>query len=304
MRKASSDYRFWIVDDKFVGVSLGYDFTAEHEWGIKELRSRFGMKEGSLKNMGVNNRKITRNIDNMIFMEETYKKEKCAILFTGYKYRTKEEAEKQVPRDLENYKKDIQWDRDYYQKNPSSYREPKDPMITAWDESSFGIGVVGKKEVGYLKELYEAFNNLNIVIASVNLMPNNPFSHSSLSLLIADRLPKEALDQMYNADLEYYSLKEYEEKIGMIKIKEKAKKNYKYQGLHYYCACSARWIDYDNAENREEMKKKLNTKYDISYWVNYSDDDNNYGHYTVENIKTWLTGTKKLTEVCPKVEKK
>ena len=297
MRKSSQDYCFWIADDKFVGISLGYDYCSEHEWGIEEMRRRFGMQEGSIECMGVETRKITKNIENMIFKEETYKKAKYAILYTGYSYRTPEEAENFIPHDLKDYKEDIHWRSEWNEKNPDSNREPKDNLITAWNGSGFGVGVKGEKEICYLKELFEAFMNLNVVIASVNLAKNNPFSRGSLSLLIADRLPKESLDQMYVADLEHFSLVGYEKKIGMVDVKEKAKKNYSYHGLHYYCACSAKWIDYDDAENREKLKKKVNTKYDIQYWVNYSDDDDNNGYYTVEEIKQWLTGTKKLTEI-------
>ena len=69
-------------------------------------------------------------------------------------------------------------------------------------------------------------------------------------------------------------------------------------------ACSPKWINYEDAEAREKRKKEMNTEYDIMYWINYSDDDNNYGWYTVEQIREWLKGNKKLTEVVPKEKKK
>ena len=65
----------------------------------------------------------------------------------------------------------------------------------------------------------------------------------------------------------------------------------------YYIACSPKWIDYEDAENREAKKKEYHTKYDIMYWVNYSDDDDTHGHFTVEEIKEWLGGKKKLSEI-------
>jgi hypothetical protein len=299
MRKATQDKGIIVIDGQFIGISLGRDYCAEHEWGIKELRSRFGLREGNIKCMGIENRLITKNVDNMVFLEEIKKKQKFAILYTGYTYRTLEETQKDIPRDLKNYKEDIAFNEDYYKRNPP--REPKDPIACAWDESSFGIGVMGETAVGYLKELYQAFQEKNVVITFINLMPGNPFSNVSLSLLIADRIPLSAGEQMYDADEEHYKLIEYEKKIGMTKLKEKNRKS---EGLHYYLACSAKWIDYENEEAREEIKKKLNTKYDIRYWINYSDNDNNYGYYTVEDIKKWLTGKKTLLEVKPKAEKK
>jgi hypothetical protein len=47
-------------------------------------------------------------------------------------------------------------------------------------------------------------------------------------------------------------------------------------------ALSPKWIDND------EIKKKVNTEFEIRYWVNYGDDDV-YGWFTVEQIKQWLT---------------
>ena len=98
----------------------------------------------------------------------------------------------------------------------------------------------------------------------------------------------------------------------MVKIKENAKINAQkrnegtymgtYKDLHYYMACSPRWIDYEDKEERDKIKKERGTKYDIMYWINYADDDDIAGWFTVEVIKKWLTGKKKLSEVA-EVEK-
>lgn len=83
----------------------------------------------------------------------------------------------------------------------------------------------------------------------------------------------------------------------MKKIIEKYGNKNGYNGLHYFMACSPKWINYHDEEAREASKKKVNTKYDILYWINYSDDDNNYGWYIVEEIREWLKGDRKLTEI-------
>jgi hypothetical protein len=296
MRKATSDYAIIVIDDKFVGFALGYDYCAEHEWGIKGIKEMCGMPVGSNKNMGIICRTITK-CPPLIFKEEVSVQKKKnthgAILFTGRNYRTQEENEKYVPRDLEKYMDDIKWNIDWDKEHPSEYREPKDPILTAWSEDGFGIGVVGDTEVGYLKELNEAFKNKNVTIAMTNL---GAFAGSSLCLLITDRVPAETAQQMYDADKEYYDREEYEEKIGMAKLVEKHRRT-EHQKLHYFMACSPKWINYEDAEAREKYKKEHNTKYDIIYWINYSDDDENHGYYTVEEIREWLTGTKKLTEI-------
>lgn len=293
MRKASDNYGLIVIDDKFIGVSLGYDFCAEHEWGIKNLKRIFGIPEPCKENMGVKSRSITKNIDYLCFVEDKVKKVKTAALFTGNKYGEKMDD---LPRDLENYKKNIEWNMKWNAEHPDS-RHTKDPMVSAWDEGSFGVAVVGDKEVEYLQELRQAFIDVNVVITHINLSPKNPFANSSLSLLIADRIPQESIDAMYAADKEYFDKIDYEEKIGMKKILEKHGNKDGYRGAKYFCACSPKWINYEDAVAREEQKKKYNTKFDIMYWVNYSDDNDNSGWYSVEEIREWMTTKKKLVEI-------
>ena len=62
MRRASQDYMI-ITDEsgeQFLGIALGYDYCAEHEWGIKDIKSRFAMPEGSKKN------RIVQSVKNQI----------------------------------------------------------------------------------------------------------------------------------------------------------------------------------------------------------------------------------------------
>lgn len=289
MRKASSDYGLIVIDDKFIGVSLGYDYCAEHEWGIKDLKQLCGIPEADKTNMGVKNRTITK-CPVLVFKESQKKKKNFAILYSGYKYRTQEESENQIPHDFKEYEDSLIWNEKWNIEHPQ--RETQDNIQTAWDEGTFGVSVMGDKEIGYLKELHDAFKNLNVTIAITNLRAKNPFSGTALCLLITDRIPKETLDAMYAGDKEYFDREDYEEKIGMKAIVQKHGNKNGYQGDKYFLACSPKWINYHDAEAREVRKKELNTEYDIQYWINYSDDDENHGWYTVEEIKKWLTTPK------------
>lgn len=73
MRKASNDYGLIVIDDKFIGIAFGYDYCAEHEQGIKNLRRFCGIAVSGRENMGVKNRTIIV-CPPLVFKEETDKK--------------------------------------------------------------------------------------------------------------------------------------------------------------------------------------------------------------------------------------
>ncbi len=283
MRKAYNNFDFITHNDQFIGVSLGYDFCAEHEWGIKGIKRDFGVGEeetGILKSLfsqtkfGLPQRMITRG--KIFFLEEGEFTFLCSPDHMDWFEKKQEKSLKKVlPRDLHLdgfNKKSIQ---------------------TAWSENNFSVLTNDEQGRTYLKELKEAFDKNDIAIAS---LAGGPFANASLSLVIASKLPEEVTKQMYDADKSAHDLVEYEKKIGMTDLKAKVKSTYK--GEKYFMACSAKWIKYGDEKAREEMKQKLGTKYNITYWVNYSDDDNNYGSYTVEEIKKWLsTPGLKLTQI-------
>lgn len=271
MRKAYKDFGIIEENGVFYGISLGWDFCAEHEWGIKDLKILLGINDTKL---GVDGRAITKN-DEVIFVKD----KKQALLRTKpWGYKDGDKLNDLLSGELYIYSKDDK------------------KISTAWSGSDFGVLVEGKENIQKLEELYNNFKKNNIVIASLKgVVP--VFSNSSLSLLIKDRLPQEALESMYNVDKKAIDLIEYEKEIGVTKLKEKVRGN-GYKGEKYFCACSPRWIDYENKGNREVLKKKLGTKYDIQFWINYSDDDDNYGWYTAEEIIKWLsTPGLKLTQI-------
>lgn len=259
MRKGYNNKSLITENDVFYGISLGWDFCAEHEWGISGMRSKFGIDSNK---MGVDGRKITRG-------KVLLKKDKNLCVLTSY-----------IPYDL----KETHTAKDIIAYDIKSMNNE---FETAWDENDFCVATTNPENFKYLEELYEAFNNKNVVIAFIKSeIP--VFSNSSLSLLITDNLPEQIKQEMYNTDKKTFDLVEYEKKIGVTELKEKTRGN-GYKGEKYFMACSPRWIDFENPENREKRKKDMGTEYDIMFWVNYSDDDDNYGWYTAEQIIKWLS---------------
>ena len=265
MRRAESDYSIIKEKEIFYGISLGYDYCSEHEWGIKKMNNKLGIDKSKGK-LGIDNYTISKH-DCIVFLKEENK-----AFLTSRKHWKKTEnvtIKDLLPHDLE------------FAYNNSNLR-------TAWDEEDFCVIVSGEENVTFLEDLYEQFLKNNIAITRINRsIP--AFSNASLSLLIVDRLPKEAIDEMYKSDKKQKDLVDYEAEIGMTKLKEDTRPASGYKKENYYMACSPKWIDYENAENLNKIKDLKKTKFDIQYWINYSDDDDNYGWYTVEEIREWLS---------------
>lgn len=262
MRKSFHNTKLFLENNIFYGVSLGYDYCAEHEWGHKGMKNYFGMDSSK---MGIDSRKISKG---EVFFKED---EDLCVLTSRKPYNLKENytAKDILANDIRHF--------------------GNTGVECAWDERDFCIATKDKNKFPLFRELHEAFQKKNVAIAFLKNTDLNVFENSSLSLLIADKLPKQVTDSMFLVDKKAKELSEYEEKIGVAELKKKAKQNSGYKGDKYFMACSPSWIDYENAENREEQKKKMKTQYDIMFWINYSDDDDNYGWYKAEDIIKWLS---------------
>ena len=274
MRRAYNNVKMIMDGDTFLGFSLGYDFTSEHEWGIDGIRRKFGITKDKL---GVDGRTIRTG--EVLFR----KNNELCVITSADPWRYKNEKPHEFgPKDILAY--DIHF-----------YKDKR--LETAWNENDFCIASTDPEHFPYMEELAGNFEKKNIVIAFMS-SELAAFENSSLCVLIKDKLPQQAIDEMYFVDKKAEDLKEYEKKIGVTKLKEKARETYSYKGEKYYMACSPKWINYENPVEREKEKEQYKTKYDIMFWINYSDDDDNYGWYTAEEIIKWLsTPGLKLTQI-------
>lgn len=257
MRQAYNNVKVIIEDDIFLGISLGYDYAAEHEWGIEDMRRRLGIDDTKL---GVEGRRIT-NPTHITLLEDNN-----TTLITSRP-------------NSDNTLEGSLWVFRGYDLNEKE-------VFTAWNSEAFAVASNKTEVREYIRQLFDAAKKNDVIIGFVK--ENSAFKGTSMCLLIESALPQDIRDTFYNVDKSAFDLIEYEKKIGLTDLKEVAK-SAGYKGEHYFMACSPKWIDYDDVENREAVKKRWNTQYDILYWVNYSDDDDNYGWYCVEEIKEWLS---------------
>lgn len=279
MRKAYNDFEF-VQDeqDNFIGISLGYDYCAEHEWGIEGIKSKLGIpRELVSENFGLDFRTVSIFNEKELSFFETKKIVAKKTNYFGFLF-------------LNNYWKvdgieNIPYDLSFYVNEMSPNKRSKEgrEIITAWDENSFGIVVRNKENIKKLEELYEAFKQKNICIG---LFGGGVFKNPSLTIAIKSKIPQEIKENIKKSDIESFKLLNLKEEWGK-KIKKSGKQNF--YGL------SISFFNYFDIEKEKESMKKNKTAYNYLIWINISNE--NSGWYIVEQVIEWLKSKKELSEL-------
>jgi len=255
MRKAFKGGFVAGTDGKEIGIYLGADFCAEHEWGIKGIKNTFGI--GVNKEPGLPRRMITKlpKSEGDVYDEELR-------LFTVGDNTYLVFA----------YKNTIDWIQ-----NPKSqerrYSEltirKDEQLATAWDEKNFGV-IVDKTHKALLEEIYAAFQKKDIALCAGG---GGIFDNPGISIVIASKIDEESKKIWKEGDEDYQRLLKADEETTIKKyLKEKKKE---------YFALSPRWA-------KDIKSETCKTQYPVVYWLNPMEQDkNNCGWYTVEDLKLW-----------------
>jgi hypothetical protein len=264
------------VGEKLVGLNLGADFCAEHEWGIKGIRRQFGINyELTKRNKGVDRHLVTEIPDS--FMRGGFTKEKRDwIALTSYNRRWSEESfpmssAKELVNDwkIKSIERSI---AEWKQSEVDPY--PPAPILSKWDESDFMI-VVEKKNKYILDEIQKAMEENDCLIF---LGGGGVFQNAGLTFMIKSRMPKEAIDNFLTKDETQLLVKKYDAKQE--RLKNKLKK------------AGKQWIA---LSPKLASERNMTTKYPIVYWLNPMDQRNNRSAWvTVEDLKDWLKDEGKI----------
>lgn len=243
----------WLLDDnrKLVGISLGSDFTAEHEWGIEGIKESFGISSDP-KIFGLRRRLISKVPTEKIYFKETGTK--SILIFHNSRWfaddLNKTDKHPMIDRELNPYRGDLG---------------------TAWDETSFGIYVKDKEGKKRLKQLFEAIQKGAVAIW---LGGGGVFQNSGLTIGIVGCIPTDSLQQLFDGDKKIYEADQAAKETG---IEEHLKKSGK------------RWFALSPGSLLKNTKDgDVKTAYKIMFWLNPMDQNlYNYGWFTVEQLKQW-----------------
>ncbi len=248
----SRDSSILKLEDKFVGINLGADHVSEHEWGIKDICSRFGIDSFKL---GLDARKITKTHSNLLWLPK-FKSSTDYIRTPGKK---KSEQVKKTWSGLffdPNY--DPNYDKEPYTNECGFYGE----LATAWDGGSFAVFAHEPEQIEQLKEVHSAFASNDIAIWRGG---GGVFQNAGLVIAIASRLPAQVTDGWMQHDIEQKKLIEDFSATGIESKLRAADKR--------YFALSP----------RREAEGSL------IFWLNPMEQNtNNAGWYKLEQLEQWI----------------
>ena len=235
-------------------MNLGYDFTAEHEFGIQKIRDAFGV--GKAAKTGIGSRQQTI-VPSGLFFER--RKDEAFLLYVPYdKYTSHPHAV-----NSSEYKKEI---LAWAERTGELSLFGEANFVSAWDEKSFAIRVKGDENISHLENLYNAFLNKRVVMG---LVPASVWVGSGLAFCLDSAFSEEQRKQILAEDLSEEKLHKTVDKLG---IKDRLQK----AGRRYF-ALKPKWQDEQKTE--------------ILFWLNPQEQDkNNYGWVTLADLEEWIQG--------------
>lgn len=274
MRPATDNYNL-IFDagdeDRVIGVSFGADFTAEHEWGIKDLRALLDINDPDIekqkkrinkKKLGVYARKINsvEHVWTGSFIKDQLE---YSYLYVG---RTYDENPKKIEDSIQN--------------QLGTHLESmidKEGVATAW--SGNDLCFVLREDKDTVEDFKKQMAKGNAFLGMFHT--GNPFSNGSLTLIFIDKMPEEFKQSLLESDVDNVNLRNADDATGIKQAFQDKRDAWKKQYPHSfhtpwdYMALTPRWANKEKTE--------------VKYWLNPSVQSLvNYGWYTVDDLKDWL----------------
>lgn len=263
MRRSNNPVAVEDDNGNIIAINLGYDFCAEHECGVRQLRREMGIPADEPQD-GLDYHSAKKP-DKELLMSFTKNKHHF-IIFDGMISWYHNDPER-----LDNLKEGYgKGGRDLGFPTWRGDTEPK-VLSAAWDEGGFGIAI-GKDAPDKLKEfgkkLEVAIENGDFSVWFGGGNKGNPFDRSGLVVAITSLVPQQIKDYMVEQYKEVARLKAADEATGIkeyLKLKDKR-----------YFACSPRFAG-DGVS--------------VTYWLNPMEQQkHNYGWFTADELRAWADG--------------
>lgn len=263
----------WVLSEggEFIGVSLGADFCAEHEWGIDGLNQTLGIEK---REPGIPST-IARDPDmaKLRYVEDDH----LCLLVCCFNAKKIESLDGNL---FEAAFQD-EWPFSTLEFGPEfaltpKRRKRKKQLASEWDISSAwysgGFMLLARKEhAERVKALYDAADKENLVVFVSG--KSNPFDRGGLVLALADKIPTESVENMRSVD---QSQRDMNRDFAESRIAERL-------------SAAGKKADLQPQPIGEEEMKKLGTSHTFRVFLVDRKGEAKTGWYTVEEVDRWLT---------------
>jgi hypothetical protein len=282
MRRATNGMNFIKDEDGVNGITIGFalgaDFTSEHEWGFKGLKSDFGI--GNAGKEGYKSRMITVCPDKLKLVEHKFTEDKMkyddlVLIYAPYDIDQEGKYNLKTSYAASQFKI---YNRASWSKKPIVH-DIQDDIATAWDDKSFAIRARSEEAKQFLRDLFAAFQAKDVMVHSRSTA-FNVGAHTGLMFTIASHLPEHFKKQLLEGDREAVKLEKEFKASGIEEyITSRIPSGWGNQ-QPWFALRPSRWNTADT-----------NSKYGFKCWLNPSDQKRHAaGWFTVEELQQWANG--------------
>lgn len=242
-------------EGQIVGLNLGFDFAAEHEWGFKWAARYLGRPQAPTRElMGVAARTTTTISPD--FTVELVEHDEALWLRGSQTWR----------QSYGTLADDLAGDGGSYNMQSLKAAAKRQPMAAGWDtDTGFCVAGSGERSKTAIRIVHDALQNGRCFI----IQSGGIFGAGGLKLIDASLIPADVDAALSAADTSSLNLTEAVERDGIRQRLDDA-------GRRYF-ALSPKWID--------EAKGQFH------FWLNPREQDrNNFGWFTVEDLDAWIAG--------------
>lgn len=240
-------------DGQIIGVNLGFDFAAEHEWGFKWAARYLGRPiEPIREKLGVAAR--TTTTVNPEFSVELLEHDGALWLRGQQAWRNQ----------YSTLADDLKPGAGSYNMQALVAASRNRPLVAGWD-TDHGFCIAGKTDEA--KRAIQIVHDALIAGRCFILQSGGIFGAGGLKFIDAALIPADVDEGLCAADTSSLSLKDAVAKTGIRERLEAA-------GRRYF-ALSPRWTD--------------ETKGEFQFWLNPQEQDrNNFGWFKLADLEAWI----------------
>ena len=252
-------------ENQLLGVNLGADYCAEHEWGIKDIRHMLQINNGKEVPVWDSEERFP------LFLQSGLEKRLISNGSTEHLHWVEKiklnDSDKRGKKEWSGFL----LQNITYRDEPSvygCYASDSQTLVTAWSEKDFAVLSRNKEEILKLKEIFDAFRQNDIIIWQGG---GGVFENAGLCIAIASRMPKSILKNWKNADIEADKLAKEARKTGIADRLRKAGKKY-----------------FALSPQREKDGS-------LCFWLNPMDqNNNNFCWCNVQDLDDWIADKGKI----------